>query len=677
MPTTPIGVCVETPAHESFTSVCSGGFITSPVEPIENATVAAASDIDSIIYDLNDQADLAAAAAMLKIEALYNLSPPALPGISYQAPTWVTPPLYGVNPGNISTTAAPPVSNNVTWTPTTLNDVDQPANNISEPTTTLPDMPDAPPLTGSPSAPPNSPTAYIPGIVEAPAYIAPTLTLGTVDTPVLEEINITIPDMVVFDPLAFTIDFSAIDEAIDRANNIAIPTAEIPDYEQLIPEVFTVVGSMVSGIGPVDDDRVLLDDVQGRKVAPMLARRGREVPVRIPDFDSWLQTTMDEYSADSATLFSAEYHDDVINAAFSLAAEAEDILVKIDLGLYDARFEYSLEKARAQLLRAKSIVASYNAQILKFSAYTLEYNAALIALRAQAEAVMTQAEIAELIGGANKLIARQFTIEEDIKQSDVKVFRAEVSGEAAKLTAHKAQIDVIDAKLAEAQAAMLTYNGETVKFEAEVQKVRNVFDSYIAGSRAVTEENQATRAEIRGGAASIKALASQAGASAAASAAEAIRKVRVSKSDEASLVSTNATNDIAKYSIASTQAEYSQSTDQLRVDAVVDSVQPSAVADMGRAISRFTRIALESSGRAASMAQRANESLVRAYAAAYDAAGRAGAAVASGKLSGFRASASLTAAGSIDASRGKSEAYTSSGATNYSERDTANQSITV
>ena len=138
-----------------------------------------------------------------------------------------------------------------------------------------------------------------------------------------------------------------------------------------------------------------------------------------------------------------------------------------------------------------------------------------------------------------------------------------------------------------------------------------------------------------------------------------------------------AQNDIAKYDIANTQAEYSQATDQLRVDAAVDSVSPTSIADIGKAISRFTRIALESSGRAAQMAQRANESLVRAYAAAYEAAGKAGAAVASGKLSGFRASASLTASGSLTANRAKAEAYSSSGSTRYSETDTASQSITV
>lgn len=672
-----MSVCVETPAHEFYTSVCSGDFIDSPVEPIEDATVASASDIDALIYDLNDQADAAAADAMLKIEELYGLSPPALPGIAYQAPTWQTPTLHGVSPGDLTITGAPAASNNVTWTAPPLSDVDQPTNSISEPTTALPDMPSAPPLSGSPAEPPNAPSTYTPGTVVAPEYTAPTLTLGTVDTPILEEIDLTIPELVEFEPLNFTIDFSAIDEAIDRAANMSIPSYEIADYDQLIPEVFTVVGSMVSGTGPIDDGLIALDDVQGRKVEPMLTRRGLMVPERVPAFDDWLQTTMEEYSADSATLFSEEYRDDVINAAFSLAAQAEDILVKIDLGLYNARFEYSLEEARAQLLRAKSIVASYNAQVAKFGAYVLEYNAALIALRAQTEAVMTQAELAALIGGANKLVARQFTIEEEVKQSDVKVFRAEIAGEAAKLTAMKAQIDAIDAKLAEAQAYMLGYSGETVAFEAEVQKVRNVFEAYSASARAVTEENEATKAEVRGGSASVKALASQARSAAAYAAAEAIRKVRVSKSNEASLVAGNAINDIAKYDIASVSTAYSQETDQVRVDASVDSVEPSAVADMGRAISRFTRIALESSGRAASMAQKANESLVRAYAQAYEAAGKAGAAVASGKLSGFRASASLTASGSLNSTRAKAQSYSSSGSTNYSERDTASQSITV
>ena len=677
MPTQPLGVCVETPAHESYTSVCSGGFIESPPGPIEEATIAEASDIDALIYEIIANAEDAAAAALVKINELSTMSPPALPGISYDAPNWYTPAIYGPVVPDLNLSTPPPATNNVNWDTPALNDIDQPTDSITQPTTTLPEVPDAPTLGGAPAAPPQAPTGYDPGALTAPEFVSPELTLGTIDTPTLAEINISIPDPLVLGELDYTIDYTAIDEAIDRAENLSIPTNAISDYEQLIPEVFTIVGSMVSGIGPVDDDLVTLDDVQARRVAPMLDRRGLDVPSGTYAFDDWLQATMVEYSADSATLFSAQYRDDVIRAAFALASAAEEILVKIDLGLYDARFEYALETAKAQLIFAKAVVAAYNAEVAKLDALVVNYNAALLALRAQAQAVLTEAEIAQLIGGANKLIARQFTIGEDAKQSDVKVFRAQIAGEAAKLTAQKAQIEALEAKVALAQANMLDYTGSTAAYEAEVQNVKNVFDSYVARSRAVTEENEMTRAEVRGGTASLRGLASQAKASASAAAAEAIRKVRVSKSDEANFVSDGAVNDVARYSIASTKSNYSQEVSQMSVDAAVDSVAPAAIADIGRAVSRFTRIALESSGRAASLAQRANESLARAYAAAYEAAGKAGAAVAAGELSGFRASASLTAGGSIAASRGTADTYTSSGSTNYSERDTANETISV
>ncbi len=669
-------VCVETPAHASISSICSGGFITSPPGPIEDETIAEASAIDSIIYQLNDNADAAAEAALIKITALTSLSPPALPGVSYEAPTWTTPALHSVVAPSLALTGAPAATNSVIWPAPALNDAAQPVDSIVAPTTTLPTVPDVPTLSSAAITAPEAPAEYAPGALVAPEYVAPTLSLGTVDTPVLEEVTITVPAPVGFDALSYTIDFASIDAAIDRASNIAVPANVIPEYVQLIPEVFTVVGGMTAGEA-VNTTLVLLDDVQGRAVAPMLTRRGLDVPANVVAFDTWVQTTMDEYSADSATLFSAEYRDEVINASFSLASAAEEILVKIDLGLYDARFEYSIEEAKAQLLRAKSIVASYNAEVAKVEALVLEYNASLVALRAQTEAVMTQAEVAKLVGGTNTLVARQFTIEEEAAQGDVKVFRAQIAGEAAKLTAQKALIDAIDVKLAQAQATMLGYTSETVQYEAEVQKVKDVFSSYVTGTRAISEENDMTRAQVRGGTASLKAVASQASSAASAAAVEAIRKVRVSKSDEAFYVAGGAVNDVAKYSIAGTQSEYTQGAAQMRVNAAVDSVEPASISDVGRAVSRFTRIALESSGRAASMAQRANDSLVRAYAAAYETAGRAGAAVASGKLSGFRASAALTASGNIGASRTKAEAYAASGSTQYSERDTASETITV
>jgi hypothetical protein len=672
-----IGVCVETPAHESFTSVCSGGFITSPPEPIEEATVAEASNIDALIYQLTENADNAAAAALEKINALAALSPPALPGINYEAPSWDTPAIYGPTVPPLELTDAPVPSNNVSWGEPVLNNVDQPADTIAEPSTTLPEVPESPPLTGAPGEVPPAPAEYDPGTLTAPTLVTPDLTLGTVNDPVLEEITITIPGELEIDALSYTIDYTAIDEAIARAESIVVPDTEIPDYVQLIPEVFTVVGSMVSGVDPVNGDLVLGDDVQARKVAPMLDRRNLDVPAHVHTFDDWLQGVMQEHSADSATLFSAQHRDDVIKAAFSLAAKAEEILVQIDLGLYDARFKYALERAKAQLVLAKAIVAGYNAEVAKLDALVLNYNSQLIALRAQAQAVLTEAEIANLIGGANKLIARQFTIGEEAKQSDVRVFRAQISGEAAKLTAQKAKVEALEAAVAQAQAGMLTYTGDTAAYEGEVQNVRNIFDSYVAKSRAVTEENEMSRAEERASTAGLKGLAAQARSAASAAAAEAVRKARISKSNEAYYLSGGAVNDVARYEIASTKSDYSQEVTQMSVDAAVDSVEASSIASIGQAISRFTRIALESSGRAASLAQRANESLARAYAAAYEAAGKAGAAVAAGQMSGFRASASMTAAGSIDASRTSAESYSSSGNIRYSESDTASQTISV
>jgi hypothetical protein len=91
-------------------------------------------------------------------------------------------------------------------------------------------------------------------------------------------------------------------------------------------------------------------------------------------------------------------------------------------------------------------------------------------------------------------------------------------------------------------------------------------------------------------------------------------------------------------------------------------------ADYAGIVTRYVAAAQEAVGRAAQLSQTANIQLAKAYADVYSAAGSAGAAVASGKLSGFRASASLSASDSLDANDSYTAAVSDSGGVSYNER---------
>jgi hypothetical protein len=667
--------CVETPAHSSISEVCPSGFSTSKVSELESATLTEANYVDNLLYDLLANADSVGDSAVSIIQGLANLPPPSLPPITYDAPTWSDPATYEVSYTDLPTSTPPDAANTITWVSPTLNDVSAPSVSITAPTTSLPDFPTVTSITSVP-APPVAPPSYSVGDFTAPGYTTPTLMLGSADEADLASVTFVAPEPISLEALSFTIDYAPINKAIELLNGIEIQEDDIPDYEQLIPTVFTVVGSMVQG-DTFNTDSVLQDNLPIRCVASSLARRGLTVPAAIISYDAWLTQYLADYSDDSATLHTSRFIDSVITASLALATEAESILYDIDLGIYDARFRYGLGKARATLEKSKGIAATYNALVAEFEGKAAEYNASLTELKALARSVSAQVSFAQMIGKANRLTGEEFAQKERGKSIEAKVFASKVNAEAQKLEAYRAQLMGLDGYLAQAQANMLEYAGYASSFSGEVQKIKNVYDLYKAKATAVIEQNRLVGAEVRGEASQLRALGAEASAKAARASIEAIRKIRISEERRAYYAGVDATNDLAGYDIAKTLAAYTADSVAARSQALVDGVLPDAVAAKARAISQFATTAMESAGRAATMAQSANETLDRAYARAYEAAGRAGAAVQSGKLSGFRASAALSAAGDLSARTSSTDAGSLSGSLNYSETDTASESISA
>lgn len=667
--------CVATPAHETILGVCPASFTTVPVDNIAATALSEANYVNDLIAALNANADASGEAALAVIKDLADYQAPQLPAVIYTAPTWLAPPIHLVGADALVTNAPPQYEDGVEWNPPVLNDVSAPDANILAPTINAPDSPPAP-ILGTPPVSPNAPAAYDPDVAPAPAFSAPAPVFGEATAPELADIIVALPGSIELSPLVVSIDYSAIERAIDMLNNITLPAEAIPDYELLIPEVFTVVGSMLTG-DAVDRSRIADDGREARRVMPSLTKRGLAPQDSVAGYDAWLDGIVTKYIADSETLFAAKYRDEVISSAYVVAAEAEKMLINISLGVYDARFEYAIAWASSNLAVAKGIVAAYNAETLAFEASVLEYNAALLQVTAAAQAVAAEAEGIDTIGRMNKLLAREFAISEDVKKSEVQAFKALVSAESAKLEAFKAQLSAKEAEVAKARSAMMAYVAEVTGYSAEVQGAKNQYQLYSAEAKSVSSQNDMTKIEVRGGAIEAKAIAVEAASLASGAGVEAVRKMRISKTQTAEHESSAANNAVASYDIAGGLGSFISQSALLRADTAQDSVEPKAVAAIGDAISRFTKTAIMSAATAASMAQAANDSLARAYARAYEASGRAGAAVASGKLSGFRASAAISAVGNLQASKTRASRESYSGSLNYAESDSAVQSIST
>jgi len=667
--------CVETPAHETINAVCPASFTTTPVDNIAATALAEANYVNDLIAMINANADAAGADALLVIQALADYQAAQLPAVIYKAPSWTAPAIHKVTAGDLDTAPAPAYEDRVAWVTPTLNDVNAPSDSIVAPTGAAPAAPAAP-AAGAPPTAPTAPAQYDPAIASVPTLVVPDAEFGDAIKPELEAIVVSLPGEIVLDPLDVTIDYTAIEEAIDLLNNVVLPADAVPDYELLIPEVFEVVGAMLTGTA-VDRSRIMGDARPARRIVPSLTKRGLPVLDAAAGYDSWLDGIITTYVEDSEALFSALYRDEVISNAYVVAAEAEKMLININLGVYDARFAYAMEWATANLLAAKGIAAAYNAQVLAFEAQATEYNAALLQVTTAAQAMVAQAEAVDTVGRTNKLLAREFSIGEDAKKTEAQAFKALVSAEKAKLEALNAQLTAQEAEVAKARSAMLTYTAGVVAYSAEVQDAKNQYKLYSAEAKSVSSQNDMTKIEVRGGAAEARAIAVEAAALASSAGVEAIRKMRLSKGQTAEHESSSAKNAAASYDIAGELGAFIESTALLRADTARDAVEPKAVSAIGDAISRFTKTAILSSATAAGLAQSANESLAKAYARAYEASGRAGAAVASGKLSGFRASAAISAVGNLQATKSKASRESYSGSLNYAESDTAIESISA
>jgi hypothetical protein len=509
----------------------------------------------------------------------------------------------------------------------------------------------------------------------APDLSVPSFASTYLEVPGLDSVELKTFESVDLQGLDLTLDFRDLDSTIESFQNVVATSPSFSNYERSIPELYSVVERMLQGdliVNTAALGRVVRDPID---VAGAFIVRGLTPPPGTEQFDSLANEKLEGFVSEADEVFLARALDDNSTEAIQFGVTVDKLLFDLEFGLHDASFKRHLAGMEANLELAKSKAALYNAELIKFQGALAEYKAYIAAVRADSVRVDLEVKNSELGARLNQQISGVFQATERAKAASVGVYRASAMAEEAKLQGYEALMQSYAGKVAEAQAKVLQYSGKTQMYAAEVERIKNVYALYEAKADSVVSSNRAAVASVSAVQTRLQAIASRASLESAKAAAEATAVSVQNAAREASYESTNSKNLVQGATARIGASNYSEMVKGYVNGLSTGSVTFAQVSANHEAQRRFADTALDSAFRAATITQSANESLARAYASVYEAAGKAGAAVSSGKLSGFRASASLSATGSVGAGWNRGYSHTSSSAISHSESD--NKSSTL
>ena len=659
-------VLYEVEASESYT------------QPTADEVTARGTDVYGYLQDLEAAADSAASTALTKIEELANFNAsvstvtfdiPAIPTSSVDLACSV-PDLSLIHP----TVAAASLGTNFTYT--TEDAVTQTWSAPAPVSFTAPEAPGA-----SSSFPlPSAPSSYT-----FPNTTAPTLTPSVfapddLAVPSLEDITLDVSDVVFIEPLVVDTDTDALIDAINAMKSFDITPPTLPEYAYLIPEIFTVTGSMASGDCIVQYQQ-LLNSRAGllAGTAPAtynsFSRRGLLPPDGAATYDTWLNNILSTKLDDSDTVFEAVAVDECVRTAFQVGTAAHRLLVDIETTLYGLDFSLAKAVVNAQLEQAKAITNIYKAELVLLQNTISQYNASAAYIVAQAKVFEANAQQVELIGDINTVTADMFAATESVKGVEADVYKSLVMGEKAKLTQYKAVVDGYKAAVAQATSAVAAYSGATTLYAAEVSRISSEYDTYATTAQSVQFNNAARAAAVQAEQAELRSYAAQADSLAASAAVKAIQLQADAAERSADRINKGLDSDEEAVRLRINGGKYDEQITKFVTEIQTKVPNVEGTSDYASIVTRYVAAVQDSVNRAAQLSQTANIQLAKAYADVYAAAGSAGAAVASGQLSGFRASASLSAGDSLDASNSYTVARSYSGANRYSENINYTSSI--
>lgn len=541
--------------------------------------------------------------------------------------------------------------------------------------------PDAPGLT-TPQPLPNAPAdydfpetqpptldvaPYSPTEVAAPSIIAPEFDSGAGDFTI--------------DPLGLTVDTSALEAAIAAYENYDPTPPTLPEYVYLIPEIFSVVGAMAGG-GGLDYDSLTAESAElvagiVGETDPQFTRRGLYRVRGAAEYDTWLKNLSGSHIATSDVVFAAKARDSLISAAFELGTAAHRLLTDIEIALFDLEFRAAKAAVIGSLNRAQIAATVYNAEVLIFRGHVAEYNAVAAQVAAKAQAFEVLASQVAVLGQVNSTIADAFSAQERAKQAAARTFKAQVEAEAAKLAQYRAILQSYAAQVEAARSAVAQYGGDVTRYVAEMERLSAEFDRYAATARAKQTENAAIAATVQADQTEFRALAVEASSSATKAAAKATQLQARAAVDETEYIKKALRHNEDGMKFTQDAGEFNLTMTNYIAELAGRATELGSTSALARAVSSYVTAAGAAVGRAAELSQTANKQLAAAYETVYKAAGQAGAEVASGKLSGFRATAAMSAKESLQASRAYDVNVTSSGSKNYEETDDYRASISV
>lgn len=635
-----------------------------------------AADIGGILGQMSNLSYTIGAEAQTLVDGLLALDPPDLTSIDYTPPNWSDTDFLSKEYQSIAgaLTNVPEAESAVTRGSSSFNDVAPASADISTPDTLLPSGVSAPTLSSMSAAQPMAPASYeIGNIPESPGFDIGDVVLDTPTAPTLDLVSITLPDTIDLDPLSLTIDSSALDKAIDSLTSYVVPENTIPEYNQLYSELYAVVGSMLNGSFDIID--YLNYSVPTSRLKSAMLRRGEVVPPEVDSYEEWLSGDLQTHSELRTLVSDAREKDSVLLTAYQLGTDAELLLFDLFSKTQDSRFQYEMAIAQSNAYKARAVVLAYNAKLLQLNADIVQYNALVTTIKAEAQVALAESEGVKIIGDANQLIAREFAVTEDAKKSQASLYDAKVKAEAAKLDAYRAELSSYAAQVAKAQASTQAYAADVQEYITSIEVAKNQYDLYATKADAVVQENRRIVASVKADSSKTSAYATKARALAANVSVESVKNLRSYIDKAAEYTSVTNANAKADAELSKKMSEFSIRLSDHAGNVAYDGILPAAYTLDYQSISSVTQSSAAAATQAAELSQRASESLSRAYAQAYEAAGRAGASIAAGKLSGFRASATLSAGASLSGSDRFSRSYTHTGSEDYAYQEQVNETV--
>ncbi len=532
-------------------------------------------------------------------------------------------------------------------------------------------VPTLPTLIGMPAAPaaptgaPETDPGAVPGLTFTPH------TPGSVTAPVPAEILMS----ATLEPVqAFVLETSLTDanltDALDKLRSMTSEVYPIPEYQPIYDDVFTTVGAMLSGnaewLTGLKADLTARGVLDSARYASAMSHLwdGTDAPDSITTYATFETQRRDGRRNLRLAGESSVWAHDLLVAGIRLGTAAHQVQMDIVMGLSNAEMSALMGTGEAMLSMAEAADAAYKGAISAMKVEVAKARAELMTKESEADAYLIGSSFEKTKASVNRTRSAVFATGESAKRGEVATAEAELSVDEARLDAYAAKMKALSAKAEAASLGRTEYQRRVAEWVGKLESLKQEYDIYTTHASKLKSLNRVAVANTRINMAGYGQISSdiKARLSAVQMNAAVIQKEVAEKT--AALESSMANNALAGIQDKNAALGHAAQIDEVRGKLAAASTTLAGIEFENRqAITYFTSVA-EAAARAAQLTQASNTQLAEAYRAAQDAAGRGGAAIESGRLGGWNASATIQASGSLSAN----SAYNRSLSTDYMSR---------